>query len=153
VDVGVRFPSEITAVALVPVWGTPLAMRSIGSKTMTTVIMSVLGWLVIAHGLSHLILALQQGLTASLWIDAIPVALYAIGMIGFLAAGLGLLGVGPLRAAIGPLLVLASGLSLVAVVQFGNPALWFGGFCDAGLLAIGIWRGYSGWPTQVHERV
>jgi hypothetical protein len=128
-----------------------LAARSMGSKRMTRAIMNLIGWLVIVHGLSHLILAAQQGLTASLWIDAIPVLLYAIAMVGFLAAGLGLLGVSPLHAAIGPLLVLAAGLSLVAIVQIGNPALWFGGFCDAGLLVIGIWRGYCGWPVEVRR--
>ena len=118
---------------------------------MTLAVVRVLGWLVVAHGLSHAILAVRGGWTASLWIDAIPTALYAVGMVGFLSAGAGLLGVRPLDAAIGPLLVLASGLSLVAIVQFGQPALWFGGLCDAGLLVIGLWRGYTGWPAPVGQ--
>lgn len=120
---------------------------------MTAAMTSALGWLVIAHGLSHLMLALRQGLAASVWIDAIPAVLYATGMVGFVAAGLGLLGLRPLNAGVGPVLVLASGLSLVAIVQFGDPALWFGGVCDVGLLALGIWRGYTGWPVHVDQHV
>lgn len=118
---------------------------------MTPRIVRVLGWLVIGHGVSHATLAWHVGWTATVWIDAIPAALYAIGMIGFLSAGAGLLGVHPLDTAVGPLLVLASGLSFVAIVQFGDPVLWFGGFCDVGLLAIGVWRGYRGWPAQIRQ--
>jgi hypothetical protein len=118
---------------------------------MTPAVIRMLGWLVIAHGLSHAVLAIHGGLTATLWVDAIPVGLYAIGMIGFVSAGLGLLGLHPFVSALGPLLVLASGLSLVAVAQFGESALWFGGFCDAALLLIGVWRGYSGWPAHLGQ--
>jgi hypothetical protein len=109
------------------------------------------GWFVIAHGLSHAVLALQAGVTATLWVDAITVSLYAIGMIGFVSAGLGLLGLQPFVSALGPLLVLASGLSLVAIVQFGTSAFFFGGVCDAALFMIGVWRGYSGWPAHVGQ--
>src|SRR5262245_2300914 len=116
-------------------------------EDMTRATVRLLGWLVIAHGLSHAALALRGGFTASVWNDAIPVVLYAIGMLGLVAGGLGLLGVRPLDAAVGPLLVLAAGLSFVAITQFGEPALWFGGLCDLVLLPIGVWRGYTGWPA------
>ena len=106
------------------------------------------GWLVIAHGLSHAVLAMEAGVTATLRVDAIAVSLYAIGMIGFVSAGLGLLGLQPFVSALGPLLVLASGLSLVAIVQFADAAFWFGGVCDAALFLMGVWRGYIGWPAH-----
>jgi hypothetical protein len=72
-------------------------------------------------------------------------------MVGFVAAGLGLLGLRPLDRAISPLLVLASGLSLVAIVRFADPSLWFGGACNVALLLLGLWRGYGGWPAHPHH--
>src|SRR5687768_4033862 len=108
---------------------------------MTLGIVRALGWLVIAHGLSHAVLPLRGSLAPAMQIDDwMPVGLYAIGMVGFVAAGLGLLGLRPLDRAISPLLVLASGLSLVAIVRFADPTLWFGAVCDAALLVIGLWR-------------
>jgi hypothetical protein len=109
----------------------------------------VLGWLVIAHGLSHAVLPLRGSLGPSIAInDWVPVGLYAIGMVGFVAAGLGILGFKPLDRAISPLLVLSSGLSLVALVRFADPTLWFGGAFDVALLFIGLWRAYGGWPAH-----
>src|SRR5918993_5960773 len=107
----------------------------------------ILGWLVLAHGLSHAVLPLRGSLApAVLMDDWTPAALYGIGMVGFVAAGLGLLGVRPFSRAISPLLVLASGLSLVAIVRFADSALWFGAASDGALLLIGLWRAYGGWP-------
>ena len=80
--------------------------------------------------------------------DWTPVGLYSVGMVGFVAAGLGLLGLRPLDRAISPLLVVASGLSLVAIVRFADPSLWFGGACDIALLMLGLWRAYGGWPAH-----
>lgn len=112
-------------------------------------IVRVLGWLVIAHGVSHAVLPLRGSLAPAMLInDWVPVGLYAVGMVGFVAAGLGLLGLRPLDRAISPLLVLASGLSLVAVVRFADPTLWFGAACDVVLLVIGLWRAYGGWPEH-----
>jgi hypothetical protein len=118
-------------------------------------IVRVLGWLVIAHGLSHAVLPLRGSLAPALLInDWTPVGLYGVGMVGFVAAGLGLLGLRPLDRAISPLLVLASGLSLVAIVRFADPSLWFGAACDGALLLIGLWRAYGGWPTHpAHGRI
>jgi hypothetical protein len=115
----------------------------------------VLGWLVIAHGLSHAVLPLRGSLSPVFEIgDWMPVALYIVGMIGFVAAGLGMLGLRPLEKVVSPGLVLASGLSLVAIVRFGDPTLWMGGALDAILLVVGLWRGYAGWPAHPsHGRV
>jgi hypothetical protein len=112
-------------------------------------VVRVLGWLVIAHGVSHAVLPLRGSLGPSIAIDDwIPVGLYATGMVGFVTAGLGLLGLKPLDRAISPLLVLASGLSLIAIVRFADPTLWFGAVCDAVLLLLGLWRAVGGWPTH-----
>jgi hypothetical protein len=108
-----------------------------------------MGWLVIAHGLSHAVLPLRGSLGPVVLInDWIPAGLYAIGMVGFVGAGLGILGLRPLDRAISPLLVLSSGLSLIALVRFADPTLWFGAACDAALLGLGLWRAYGGWPEH-----
>jgi hypothetical protein len=80
--------------------------------------------------------------------DWIPVFLYMIGMIGFVVAGLGMLGLRPFDAVISPILVVSSGLSLVAISRLGDPALWLGGVLDVPLFLVGLWRGYAGWPTH-----
>jgi hypothetical protein len=115
----------------------------------------ILGWLVIAHGLSHAVLPLRGSLAPAVLLDDwTPAGLYSIGMVGFVAAGLGLLGLRPFNRAISPLLVLASGLSLVAIARFADPALWFGAACDGALLMIGLWRAYGGWPEHPsHGRI
>ncbi len=120
---------------------------------MTLWVVRVLGWLVVAHGLSHAVLPLRGSTAPALLIgDWVPVGLYVIAMIGFVVAGLGLLGLRPFEAAISPVLVLSSGLSLVAISRFGDPTLWAGGVVDVGLLLVGLWRGYGGWPTHPHHR-
>ena len=118
-------------------------------------IVRILGWLVIAHGLSHAVLPMRGSLAPTLSIDDwTPVGLYGVGMVGFIAAGMGLLGLRPLDRAISPLLVLASGLSLVAIVRLGDPSLWFGAACDVALLLVGLWRAYGGWPMHpAHGRI
>jgi hypothetical protein len=80
--------------------------------------------------------------------DWIPVFLYMIGMIGFVVAGLGMLGLRPLDAVISPILVVSSGLSLVAISRLGDPTLWVGGLLDVPLFFVGLWRAYAGWPTH-----
>jgi hypothetical protein len=126
-----------------------------GGKTMSLGVVRLLGWLVIAHGLSHAVLPMRGSFAPALLIDDWgPVVLYAVGMFGFVAAGLGLLGLRPLDKAISPVLVLASGLSLVAIVRFGDPTLWFGAACDVALLLTGLWRAYGGWPQHpAHGRI
>lgn len=119
---------------------------------MALALVRVLGWLVIAHGLSHAVLPLRGSIAPGLLVDDwTPVALYAVGMVGFVAAGIGLLGLRPFDRAVSPLLVLASGLSLVAIVRFADPTLWFGAACDVALLLTGLWRAHGGWPAHPHH--
>jgi len=114
----------------------------------------ILGWLVIAHGLSHAVLPLRGSLAPTLYGDWMPIALYSVAVTGFVAAGLGLLGLKPFDRAISQLLVLASGWSLVAIFCLGDRTLWFGALCDAALIAIALWRAVAGWPAHPsHRRV
>lgn len=116
-------------------------------------IVRVLGWLVIAHGLSHAVLPMRGLLAYAAWDgDLMPAALYTVSMVGFVAAGLGLLAVRPLDRVISPLLVLASGWSLVAIFVLGDQRLWLGALLDLALLPIGLWRGYAGWPAHPSHR-
>lgn len=108
----------------------------------------ILGWLVIAHGLSHAVLPMRGSLAPTLHGDWMPIALYGVAVVGFVAAGLGLLGLRPLNRFISPLLVLASAWSLVAIFRLGDTSLWFGAACDAALLLVGLWRAFTGWPAR-----
>lgn len=112
----------------------------------------ILGWLVIAHGLSHAVLPMRGSLAPTLYGDWMPIALYSVAVIGFVAAGLGLLGLKPLDRAISPLLVLASGWSLVAIFCLGDSTLWFGAFCDLALIPIALWGAVAGWPAHPSHR-
>ena len=116
---------------------------------MTLGLVRVLGWLVIVHGLSHAVLPLRGSTAPALLIeDWVPAGLYMIAMIGFVAAGIGLLGLRPFDRIIGPVLVLSSGLSLVAIARLGDSTLWVGGAFDVVLFFLGLWRGYGGWPAH-----
>jgi hypothetical protein len=105
--------------------------------------------LVIAHGWAHAVLPLR-GLfdPETLPVDFIPVILYGTAMLGFTAAGLGLLGIWPLTVAVRPLLVVAGGYSLAALVVLGQSDLWWGGVIDAALMVGGLsgtlqWRPFE----------
>lgn len=119
-------------------------------------IIRVLGWIAIAHGLSHAVLPLRGSLAPAYEAnDWMPLVLYTVSMVGFVAAGLGLLGLRALTPAISPLLVLASALSLVAIQRLGHADLWIGGMFDAAFFFLGLWRAYAGWPVsgRDHGRV
>ena len=115
---------------------------------MTVTMVRVLGWLVIAHGLSHAVLPMRGSLAPTVHGDWMPIALYGVAVVGFVAAGLGLLGLRPLTRFISPLLVLASAWSLVGIFRLGDSSLWFGAASDAALILIGLWRAFAGWPSR-----
>ncbi len=119
---------------------------------MSLTIVRILGWLVIAHGFSHAVLPMRGSLAPVPDGDWIPVGLYGISMVGFVAAGLGILGLRPFDRAISPLLVLASAESLVAIYVLGDRGLWLGAAFDVALLLTGLWRAYSGWPAHPTHR-
>ena len=119
---------------------------------MSLTIVRILGWLVIAHGFSHAVLPMRGSLAPVPDGDWIPVGLYGISMVGFVAAGLGILGLRPFDRAISPLLVLASAESLVAIYVLGDRGLWLGAAFDVALLLTGLWRAYRGWPAHPTHR-
>jgi azurin len=119
---------------------------------MTLRMVRVLGWLVIAHGLSHAVLPMRGLLAFTLAGVWQPIALYSISMVGFVAAGLGLLGMRPMETLISPLLVMASALSLVGIFVLGDPSLSAGAVCDVALLLVGLWRAFVGWPSHPSHR-
>ena len=119
---------------------------------MTLAMVRILGWLVIAHGLSHAVLPMRGSLAPTLTGDWVPIAFYGVSMVGFVAAGLGILGLRPLSRVVSPLLVLASAWSLLAIARLGDTSLWPGGVFDVGLLMVGLWRAFSGWPSKPSHR-
>ena len=119
---------------------------------MALTLVRIFGWLVIAHGLSHAVLPMRGSLAPTLYGDWMPIALYGVAMVGFVAAGLGLLGLRPLNRFISPLLVVASAWSLVAIARLGDSNLWLGAAFDVVLIPVALWRAYGGWPSQPSHR-
>ena len=115
---------------------------------MTLRMVRILGWLVIAHGLSHAVLPMRGFVPSVSGGDWMPAILYGVCMVGFVAAGLGLLGLRPLDRLISPLLVVSSAWSLVAIFTLGDPSLSVGAASDLALLLVGLWRAFSGWPAH-----
>jgi azurin len=124
------------------------ALPSGQELAMTLTFVRILGPLVIAHGLSHAVLPMRGSLAPLAYGDWIPIALYGIAMAGFVAAGLGLLGLKPFMHFVSPLLVLSSAYSLIALFALGDPALWVGAASDVALLFLGLWRAFAGWPAH-----
>jgi len=108
-----------------------------------------LGLFVIAHGLAHAVMPLRGWMDpARLSLDFVPFILYAIAVIGFTIAGLGLIGLRPFIAMIRPALVLASVYSLIAIFRFGQGGLFWGTGVDAVLLLAGLTAAYRFLPQR-----
>lgn len=118
--------------------------------------MRILGGVAVAHGLALAVLPLRglaaDSVLAGNWM---PVVLYVVGMLGFVAAGLSLIGVLPLGRLTSPVLVLAAVYSLVAMSVLGVGGVPVGAALSAAFLLIGLWRAAVGWPaaTDRHGRV
>lgn len=112
----------------------------------------ILGWLVMVHAVLHAMFSVGGSLEPTGTGDWLPFVLYVAATLGFFFAGLGLLGVPLLQQAISPLLVLAAGLSLIAIVRAGGGSLWIGAVGDVALLVLGVWRAHGGWPSP-HRRL
>ena len=109
--------------------------------------MRALGWLAMAHGLALSVLPLR-GLSADTvplgnWM---PVVLYVVGMLGYVAAGLALVGLVPLRRFASPMLVLASAYSFISLSIMGDGGLWWGHALDVILLLTGLSGAYRYLP-------
>lgn len=95
--------------------------------------------LVIAHGLAHSVLPLSGWMDPGRFgRDFMPLILYGTAVLGFTAAGIGLLGVTPFTRVVRPLLVVASAYSLVAISRVGQGDLWWGIAFDVLLLFTGL---------------
>ena len=97
------------------------------------------GVLVIAHAWAHTVLPLR-GLIApeTLSQNFMPLICYGTALLGFSAAGVGILGVWPFTLATRQLLVVASAYSLVSLEILGHSDLWWGAAIDVVLLLVGV---------------
>jgi hypothetical protein len=104
--------------------------------------------IVIAHGLAHSVLPLRGWMDpAMLGRNFMPLILYAVAVLGFTTAGIGLLGVRPFTAVVRPFLVLASAYSLVAISTFGVGGFAWGAGLDVVLLLTGLTGAYRYLPA------
>src|SRR5690349_18590216 len=95
----------------------------------------VVGLLIVAHGLAHSVLPMRGWIDpARLPSDFMPFILYAVAVIGFTVAGLGVIGLRPFASMMRPAMVLASAYSLIAIWRFGQGGVWWGASLDAVLL-------------------
>jgi uncharacterized protein YndB with AHSA1/START domain len=107
-----------------------------------------IGLTVFAHGLAHAVLPMRGWMDpARLSSDFMPFILYAVAVIGFAVAGLGLLGLRPFASMMRPAMVLASAYSLIAIWRFGQGNLWWGAGLDLVLLFTGLTAAYRFLPA------
>ena len=107
------------------------------------------GLLVILHGLAHAVLPSRGWMNpAALDQNFMPFILYAVAVLGFTIAGLGLLDIRPFKWTMRPAMVLASAYSLVAIYLFNQPDLFWGGAASLALLVTGVTGAYRLLPTH-----
>jgi hypothetical protein len=106
------------------------------------------GLFVIAHGWAHAMLPMSAWMTPeALSTDFVPVILWGVAIVGFAVAGLGVLGAWPLAWATRPLMVVASGYSLVALWRMGDGGLWWAPTVDVVLFVVGLTGAYNRLPA------
>ncbi|HEX8028527.1 MAG TPA: hypothetical protein VF491_08700 [Vicinamibacterales bacterium] len=97
------------------------------------------GLFVVAHGLAHAVLSPREWMEPSrLATDFMPLILYGVAATGFTAAGLGVLGLNPLKWTVRPAMLLASAYSLIAISRFGQGGMWWSATADVALFVIGL---------------
>ena len=107
------------------------------------------GLLVILHGMAHAVLSSRGWMDpARLTQDAMPFILYAVAVLGFTIAGLGVLDIRPFKWVMRPAMVIASAYSLVAIFLFNQPDLVWGGAASIALLVTGLTGGYRWLPAR-----
>lgn len=110
------------------------------------------GMFVIAHGLAHAVLPLRGWMDpARLSSDFMPFILYAVAVIGFTIAGLGLMGLRPFSSMMRPAMVLASAYSLIAIYRFGEGGVWWGVAVDVVLFLSGLAAAYRVLPAPAQH--
>lgn len=109
------------------------------------------GVLVIAHGLAHARLPIDEWLDSGrLSHDSMPLILFTVAVLGFVAGGLGVVGLRPFASVARQAMVLASAYSLVLIWRFGQGDLWWGASVDAVLFLTGLTGAYRHLPDW-HE--
>jgi hypothetical protein len=94
---------------------------------------------VMAHALAHVLMPWQEFfLPANLASDAGPPILIGVAVLGFMIAGVGLLGVRPFTFMIRPAMVLASAYSLIAIWRMGSGEFWWGAPVGFALFLTGL---------------
>ena len=97
------------------------------------------GLFIVAHGLAHAVLSPREWMEpARLATDFMPLILYGVAATGFTAAGLGVLGLNPLKWTVRPAMVLAAAYSLIAISRFGQGGMWWSVAADVALFVIGL---------------
>jgi uncharacterized protein YndB with AHSA1/START domain len=111
------------------------------------------GLFVIAHGLAHAVMPLRGWMDPqSLAVNYMPLILYGTAVVGFTIAGLGIIGIRPCAAVARPLLMLASGYSLVAISTMSTGGLGWGVVIDSALLLTGLTGAYRYLPQPREHR-
>jgi hypothetical protein len=106
------------------------------------------GLFIVAHGLAHAVLSPHEWTEPSrLATDFMPLILYGVAVTGFSVAGLGVLGLRPLKWMVRPAMVLASAYSLIAISRFGQGGMWWSATADLALFVIGLSGVYLFPPT------
>jgi uncharacterized protein YndB with AHSA1/START domain len=109
------------------------------------------GVLIVAHGLAHSVLPMRGWIDpARLPSDFMPFILYAVAVMGFTIAGLGMIGLRPFTSMMRPAMVLASAYSLIAIWRFGQGGVWWGAGFDAVLLLAGLTGAARFLPANSH---
>lgn len=97
------------------------------------------GLLLIAHSLAHFRLSLDEWMDpVTMHNDFVPLVLFGVAVIGFMVAGVAMLGVRVLETPSRPLLVLASAYSLVAIYVIGGSGVTWGVALDLAFFLIAV---------------
>ncbi len=101
----------------------------------------VLGVVMILHGLGHAVLPLRGAgvLEGDSWTHALTVACYTTALVGFVAAGAGVLGIVPFRRQVWWLTLIAAVTSMIAFRMLGDSDLWPGMLLDLTLPVGATW--------------
>jgi hypothetical protein len=113
-----------------------------------TVVRTVLGIALLLHGLGNAVLQLRGVVSAPGHADWAWAATCTLAIVGFVSAGLGLLGVGPLKRLVLPAVIVGGAAALAGVVALRAADLW-PGVVLSGVLPLAVWLTQSRHVTPV----
>ena len=109
----------------------------------------LIGTLFVLHGLAHAAAGMWAASLGPAWVVT---PLWLIAMVGFMAAGFGLLGVGGLHRHWEKTAVIATGASLLLLLAFGHLGLMLGLVLDGAILVAGLRWGEAFDVAQLSPR-